>query len=342
MAPKSDRLRTGKLPAELLKSLIADAPLLDERILQGPGVGIDCAVVDVGPRYHVYKSDPITFANDEIGWYAVQVNVNDIATTGATPRWFLFTLLLPAGGATQSQAEQIFEQVYRACEKMDISVIGGHSEITHGIDRPILMGSLVGEVAHDRLITPRGARPGNRILLTKGIPIETTAILARDFPQQAGEILTPAELELAADFLYQPGISVLEDARIAVGAGKVTAMHDPTEGGLSTALWELAQASNCKLVIDIESIPIPAISRKICAHFDLDPFGSIASGALLMAVVDRDAFMIRSALESSGIQCAEIGRVDDGEPEVLRLSGSRVEGWTPPERDEIAKVFERY
>ncbi len=127
------------------------------------------------------KSDPITFATDDIGWYAVQINANDIATTGSTPRWMLATLLLPENQTSPDLVEHIFKQINQAAGALGISLIGGHTEITYDLNRPILMGTLLGEVERSKLIVPSGAQPGDQLLLTKGVPIEATALLAREF-----------------------------------------------------------------------------------------------------------------------------------------------------------------
>ena len=324
-------LPTGKLPSDLLARLLARAPAGDARVVLGPGIGLDCAVVAQGDTLLVYKSDPITFATDEIGWYLVHVNANDIATTGATPRWLLVTALLPEGKTTAEDVERIAEQVYAACREIGVAVIGGHTEITHGLDRPILAGTLIGEVARERLVTPRGAVPGDRVLLTKGVPIEATAILAREFPARLAGALSAAELGRARAFLHDPGISVLRDARVALAAGRVTAMHDPTEGGLAGALWELAEACGRALVVDPAAVPVPELSARICRVFGLDPLAAIASGALLLTAPAADAPRVRRALEADGIPCAEIGVVEEG-PAGVNLPR--------PERDEIAKAWE--
>jgi hydrogenase expression/formation protein HypE len=333
-------LPLGKLPPELLAQILGQVPVHDPRVILGPGIGLDCAVVVLGDTCLVFKSDPITFATDEIGWYAVQVNANDIATTGATPRWFLVTTLLPESGTTSESVEEIAAQVFEACRVLGISVIGGHTEITYGLDRPIIMGTMIGEVSRDELITPRGASPGDRILLTKGVPIEGTAILAREFPDQLGDFLTFDEIRMAADYLYNPGISVVQDARVAAQAGKVTAMHDPTEGGLAGALWELSEACAHTLVIDPRAVHVPLISRKICQVFEINPLETIASGALLLTTPPEDALAICHALQVEGIFCVEIGTVETGSSQVLQ---SAPEGFIllhRPDRDEIARVFE--
>jgi len=333
-------LPLGKLPAPLLASLLARAPVDDPRIVVGPGIGLDCAVVEPGDTLLVCKVDPITFVSDEVGCYLVQVNANDVATTGATPCWLLVTLLLPEHRTTAESAERLLEEVYAACRIQGISVIGGHTEITHGVDRPLAVGALLGTVKRDALITPKGAKHGDRLLLTKGVPIEGTSILAREYADRLRTVLTEEELITAQNFLSEPGISVVRDARIAVGAGTVTAMHDPTEGGLNAALWELAEASGRSLHVDLARVPVAPISAKICAAFGIDPLETIASGALLIAAPAGDAARIRVALEDSAIPCHEIGEVRDGPPAVYRRTESGEERLAWPERDGVARVFE--
>ncbi len=333
-------LPVGKLPVELLQRLLNSAPIMDERVLQGPQFGVDCAVLDLGERLLVLKSDPITFATADIGRYLVQVNSNDIATMGATPRWLLVTALLPENQTSPELVLEIGAGLYAACEEMGISVIGGHTEITHGLERPILAGTLIGEVAREKLITPRGMGPGDQILLTKGVPIEGTALLANEFPERLQGLFSEAEVVEAQGYLIRPGIGVLGDAQIATGAGRVTAMHDPTEGGLAAALWELATAGGKTLLVDVTAVPVPALAARICAAFDLDPLATIASGALLLTVAAGDAPAIISALEEEGIPCAIIGRVAAGPAEV-RLQSTTGQLLPRPERDEIARLYEQ-
>jgi hydrogenase expression/formation protein HypE len=333
-------LPLGKLPQELLANLLASAPIQDERLVLGPGIGLDCAVIDLGSTLLVFKSDPITFASDEIGWYAVQVNTNDIATTGAIPAWFLMTLMLPEDSSTPGLVEEISQQVFTACENISVSVIGGHTEITHGLDRPILVGTMIGEVDRENLITPRGARLGDRVLLSKGVPIEAISILAREFPDRLKGHLSSEEIAQARDYLHTPGISVLREARLAAQTGKVTAMHDPTEGGLAAALWELSDAAGKRIVFDPRSVPIPPLARRICQVFEIDPLSAIASGALLMTAAEEDAQRICQEIELAGIPCAEIGFVDEGPPGVWLTTDSGTRALPRPERDEVARLFD--
>ena len=336
-----DTLPLGKLPPELLAKMLEGAPINDPRLIVGPGIGLDCAVVALGNTCLVFKSDPITFASDEIGWYAVQVNANDIATTGATPRWFLATVLLPEGKVTTEDVEVISTQLYEACRSLEISLIGGHTEITYGLDRPIIAGTMIGEVPEDALITPNGASPGDRLVLTKGVPIEGTAILAREFSQQLEDMCTSEEIQSARAYLYDPGISVVRDAHLAIQAGKVTAMHDPTEGGLAGALWELADACGHTLVIDPQAVLIPPIARKICESFGINPLETIASGALLLTAPPGDSATICRFLQAEGVSCAEIGLVEVGTAGVLQFTKDGTIPLPRPDRDEIARVFDR-
>jgi hydrogenase expression/formation protein HypE len=333
-------LPVGKLPIDLLTSLLARAPVHDPRVLLGPGVGMDCAVIALDDRCLVVKSDPITFATDEIGWYLVQVNANDIATTGALPRWLMLTMLLPEGQASVDMVDEISEQVYRACKEFDISVIGGHTEITYGLSRPILLGTMIGEIEREKLVTPQGAAPGDRILLTKGVPIEATALAGREFGSRLQNVLSAEQLARASDYLHDPGISVLQDAQVAVRAGKVTAMHDPTEGGLSAALWELAEASGRSLLINVEAVPVPEIAARVCQALDLNPLESIASGALILTSPPAEADKIQQALESEGIRCVEIGEVRAGPPVVWEYSPSGESKLSRPARDAITRLYE--
>ena len=333
-------LPVGKLPMTLLKKLLNQTEIKDERVLVGPGIGIDCAVLDLGEKLLVLKSDPITFATDEIGWYAVQINANDLATTGATPRWMMVTALLPEGKTDETLVLKINNQLQLACQKLGICVIGGHTEVTYGIDRPILAGTLIGEVDREALITPRGGAPGDHLLLTKGVPIEATSILAREFPERLAGVLSAEELEQAANFLHDPGIGITRDARTALAAGKVTAMHDPTEGGLTGALWELADACGHALVIDTKAIHIPSISARVCQAFGLDPLATIASGALLLSVAPQDAAAVCAALTTEGIACTQIGTIAKGKAGLWRSIDGERKFWPRPERDEIGKVYE--
>ncbi|MCX7966940.1 MAG: AIR synthase family protein [Armatimonadetes bacterium] len=331
----------GKLDYSLLKELIGDLPL-DERVVVGPRIGEDAAVVDMGDRYLVASTDPITFATDLIGWYAVHVNANDVATMGAKPLWFLATVLLPEGKSDEKLVREIFAQMKGACMSLDISFIGGHSEITPELPRPIVVGTMLGEVEKGKLVTSGGAQVGDAVLVTKGVPIEGTAIIAREKAEELLNREIPKDIiERAQNFLFDPGISVVRDALIACSVANVHAMHDPTEGGLARGLWELAEASLVTIEVDVTNLPVVPEGQQLCQAFGLNPLGTISSGTLLICVAEHEASEVIKALESANISVACVGRVT-GKGEVgvfARQPCGKLERLPDFPKDEIVRIF---
>ena len=328
----------GKLPLNVLDRVLSThTKSTDSRVLIGPRVGEDAAVIDFGDTCLVAKTDPITFATDDIGRYAIHVNANDIATMGAIPRWFLVTVLLPEHHTDDALLDKIFSSLREAAEEIDIAICGGHTEITLGLDRPIVIGQMLGEVAKDRLVQSSNLIPGDRILLTKGLGIEATSLLAREKSEELAAAGIPLKtIDRAANYLINPGISVLKEARIACGTASIHAMHDPTEGGVATALREMAQAANVGLSIDPETLFTTEETQQLCQIFNLDPLGIISSGALLIGLAASDADSVCTAIQDAGIRCDIIGRAED--PSFgIELGNTDLPHF---DRDEIGKVFE--
>jgi hydrogenase expression/formation protein HypE len=333
-------LPVGKLPPQLLQRLLNAHVANDPRVVVGPQVGEDAAVLDIGDRYLVATADPVTFATDELGWYALHVNANDLAVRGARPLWFLATVLLPDGGTTELGVERLFTELREACAELGVALVGGHTEVMAGLPRPIVSGCMLGEVEKDRLVTTGGARPGDVLLLTKGVPLEGAAIIARERAAEAERRgVSPDVLKRARDFLRNPGISVVPEARAACGAARVHAMHDPTEGGVATACWELAQAADVGLHVDRERIPVLREGRVLCEAFGLDPLGTIASGSLLLAVDPADAADVTAACRAAGIDCAQIGRVTEASKGVSLATGGHARPMPTFPQDQITRIF---
>jgi hydrogenase expression/formation protein HypE len=333
-------LPLGKLPGGLLQAVLDKHVRPDPRVIVGPRVGEDAAVIDLGDRYLVATADPITFATDDIGWYALHVNANDVVVRGATPRWFLATLLLPAGTTDEDGVRALFAQLADACEELEVTLVGGHTEITHGITRPIVAGTMLGEVAKDKLVTTGGARVGDAIVLTKGVPLEGAAIIAREKEAEARARGVPAAaIRRAKGFLKSPGISVRPEAEIACELATVHAMHDPTEGGIATALHELADAAGVGLRIDRDRVMVLPEGRLLCEAFGLDPLGTIASGALLMTLDPAEAGVVIHALARESIDCHFIGQVVERAQGVTLVEGTK--SWPLPlyAQDEITRLF---
>jgi hydrogenase maturation factor len=294
----------------------------------------------MGERYLVVKSDPITFATDEIGWYVVHINANDLATMGARPRWLLMTLLLPEKKTDEAMVEEIFAQVSHACQELGVVLCGGHTEITYGLDRPIAVGLMLGEVEKADLVRTAGAQMGDDVILTKGIAIEGTAVLAREQAEVLTAQLGPELVLCGQRFLQDPGISVMHDAEIVCRTGRPHAMHDPTEGGVATGLWELAQASGQGLVVELEKIYLFPETAAFCRALDLDPLGTLASGALLVTAAPEDSSRMVDALISAGIRASVIGTVVEGPSSVWVKSADGLTSLPVFERDELARLFE--
>jgi len=333
-------LPIGKLRAETLQAIFDTHPTKDPRVVVGPRVGEDAAVIDMGDRYLVATTDPITFATAEIAWYALQVNANDVAVRGARPRWFLATLLLPEGKTSDASVETLFAELHAACDELDVALVGGHTEIAHGLDRPIVIGTMLGEVEKAKLVTTGGARVGDAVVLTKGVPLEGAAIIAREKAAELAARGVPAAvIRKARGLLRTPGLSILPEAEIACELAVVHAMHDPTEGGIATALVELAQAAGVGLRIDRERIMVLPEGRVLCEAFGLDPLGTIASGALLMTLAPAEAGIVIHALAREAIDCHFIGQVVDREQGVTLVNGSRQDPMPVFAQDEITKLF---
>lgn len=334
-------LPPGKLPAALLEELLQKETPADPRLLIGPRPGEDAAVIDFGERLLIAKSDPITFATDAIGYYAVNVNANDIASMGGTPRWFLATLLLPEKGTTPDLVRDIFTQIREACRALQVTLVGGHTEITLGLDRPLICGHMLGETTREALVTSAGAQVGDAVLLTKGYPLEGSAIIARERASELADQGFPeSDIARWQGLLFDPGISVVRDAAVLRQVVDVHAMHDPTEGGVATGLRELAGASNVGLRLQAEQLPLLPEGRMLCDAFGLDPLGVIASGALLAAVPAPQAAKAVQACNAAGIDCCDVGRVVTPDEGLLLCSQDATRQLPIFARDEIVKLFE--
>jgi hydrogenase expression/formation protein HypE len=333
------RFPVGKLPIKTLERLLKRNKIKDPRVIVGPGIGEDAAVIDTGgPRYLIAKTDPITFTADQIGWYAVHVNANDIATKGARPLWYLATLLLPEDLTTEDLAEQIFQDTLKACKSIGVTLVGGHTEITNGLSRPIVIGQMLGEVDKERLVRTDGARKGDVIVLTKGIAIEGTAVIAREREEEMLQILGAKTLTRCRNFMHQPGISVLKEALAAAECGHIHAMHDPTEGGLATALHEVARAAGVGLLVRAEAVPVFAETQAICNHYHLDPMGLIASGALLIIVAANQVKNLLSRLREERIPATIIGELTAKSKGVKLLAADGLCDLPLYEQDELTKI----
>ncbi|MGD9873419.1 MAG: AIR synthase family protein [Kiritimatiellia bacterium] len=301
-------LNAGKIDQAALQRFLAYTGTADPQVLLGPKFGEDAGVVRVGPGGLVAASDPVTLAADRIGWYAVNINANDIAVTGGVPRWFLSTLLLPPT-ATGETVESIFLQIHDACRELSVAVIGGHTEVTMNVRQPLICGTMLGTVDPGRIIKTSGARAGDVVIMTRGVCIEGAALLALDRPVESKFILGEERWKKVCNYLHDPGISVVRDARIACEAADVHAMHDPTEGGLNMGLYEMAAASKLGVEVDEDSVLFMDEAVELCERFAMDPLRTLASGTLLIAAAPGEADRILAAYQRNNVRAAVIGRM---------------------------------
>ena len=337
-------LPVGKLKHDFLQQLL---PANDKNagVIVGPQIGEDAAVVALGDTYLVATSDPITFATEDIGLYVVCVNSNDIAAMGAVPKWLLVTLLLPEDATTPAMVRDIMAQLTQACAEFDIALCGGHTEVTQAVTQPVVIGQMLGVTHKDALFTSADARVGDALILTKGLGIEATAIIARECEEQVREKYDDVFLEQAKKYLTHPGISVLKDAQTAVATGGVHAMHDVTEGGVATAVYELATAAELGVVVYSDKLldsPVlyRSTTRILCDMFGLDPLGVISSGALLIASDPEKGEAICQALGTEGISAEVIGAFLPPEDGLWLEDATHTRQPLPVfQTDEIAKLF---
>jgi hydrogenase maturation factor len=252
----------------------------------------------------------------------------------------MVTALLPPG-TTEGEVEAHFRELRDACVERSVSLVGGHTEVTTAVTRTILIGVLLGEPRGGALLRPGGARPGDVLLLTKAIAIEGTALLARELADRMRGVLDPAVVERAASLLVEPGISVVPEAMAVLDAGGVSALHDPTEGGLATGVRELALAAGCGATVEREAVPVLPETEAIAGALDLDPLGMLASGSLLIAAAPDAADRLISAGHGIGVLLTRIGEVTPWAGRfMLRTAG--VERELPLyETDEIGRAMTR-
>ncbi|MFQ3549992.1 MAG: AIR synthase-related protein [Armatimonadota bacterium] len=329
-------MKTGKLHSDILEKLLQDIKISDDVII-GPWVGVDSAVVRVSNDIVIVASDPITFTTDNIGYYSVCVNINDIAVAGALPRFFLATVLLPPS-SSESDAQNVINQIKIECEKWNISLIGGHTEFTESVNSLIVNGCMIGFPIGEKIYSSAGVNVGDDLVLVGSIAYEGCSIIATHYEEKLIEIGVDKKIiHTAQNYIKNPGICILKYAIQAVKSANISAMHDPTEGGIANAIYEMAKASNVGFIIDKYAIEITKEADIICKNMNIDPLGLISSGCLLVSVDSSDTQKLIKSYNSNDITAGVIGRAVDVSLGVKYSNGEKVAEF---ERDEIARIFE--
>ena len=327
-------MKIGKIPESVLKrSILKQIRTRRSEVLLGADVGEDCAAVKLREdEIFVLSTDPITGTTEDIGSLSIQVTLNDLASAGAEPVGVLITALLPEY-MEEPEIRAVMQQAESACAKANVQIMGGHTEITDAVSRPVLTVTGVGKAKEGSLVSTAGAKAGMDIVMTKWAGLEGTSILAKEKKE---ELLTRfSESFLLEAQRFDQMLSVLPESSVAVQFG-VSAMHDVTEGGIFGALWEMAERSGVGLEIELKKIPLRQETVEICEFFGLNPYGLISSGSMLMASADGNGLVL--SLKKAGIHAVVIGKAAAGNDRVL-INGEERRFLEPPKTDELYKAF---
>ena len=326
-------LAEGKLPIELLQRLLrhtSSSPML----AVGARPGEDAAVAPGAPML-VITADPITFTDERIGAYTVAVTSNDIVAMGGSPMYLTTTILL-APGATEEELEKIFVDISEACRKVGILWVGGHTEVTRAVRRTVVCGQAVGFLTGEPLSTG-GARPGDRLCMTKWVGLEGTTTIGRRKPDESLAALGTNAFDAVLGWLDDPGLSIAEEGRALEGL-RLTSGHDPTEGGIAMGIHEICRCSGVGALVRYESLPIREETRRLCEHFGLDPLGLLSSGVFLFTAEPTTAQIACNELGARDIPCALIGEILPLDSGVWLEQGGERRPLRSSEQDEIVKL----
>jgi len=315
----------GKLPPKLLeKYIFSRIGVRDLDVLVGPSIGEDSAVIKFGDKYLVLHVDPITGAVELIGWLSVHISCNDISVSGARPRWLLPVLYMPED-SDENFIDILTKQIDKAAKEIDAMIIGGHTEFTPGLKRPMISMTAVGIVDREKLVRTGGANVGDKVLMTKYAGLEGTTILASDFYRELIKAGIDEDMIKSGKKLIK-NISVVEEALILAENKYASSMHDPTEGGLIGGLTEIAYASKKTIEIWEDKIPVLDITMEFSKALDIDYLKLISSGVLIATVPDEYLDDAVSILRNKNIKVSVIGVVKEYTGDLLilnRRDGSR-------------------
>ncbi len=290
------------------KYIYARLGIKDPNVIVGPQIGEDSAVIDIGnDKVLVVHSDGITGAIELLGWLAIHIVSNDIAVTGAKPRWYLSTFYLPEN-ASEEVIDEITSQMDAAAKEIGVMIVGGHTEFTPRLGRPLIATVAIGITNKSNFVRTEGTRPGDRVIMTKVAAIEGTAILSTDFREILLKRGIKEEiLESAKRFIKD--VSVVKEALALAERRITTSMHDPTEGGILGGLSEIAYASKTTLEVWEDKIPIALETSMICEALGIDPLRLISSGSLVATVPDDKVNEALGVLRSVNVKAEVIGEV---------------------------------
>ena len=334
-------IRVGKVPYSTLRRILSLCSTVERKeVIIGPSLGEDAAVIRIDDTNYilVVHTDPITEAFSRLGWLSINVAANDIAVTGARPSWFTVTILMPSG-STDEDIVSLAKEVFEAAHGLGGVVVGGHTEVSPGISKPILVTTAMGITKLEYFVKTGGAKPGSLVFQVKPAALEGTAIIAHDFHGKLVSMgVSESVINQAREFINE--ISVVKPAITLAEKGIVESMHDPTEGGLIGGLIELARASHVSLNIDDSNIIVRKETEIISNALGIDWMKLVSSGAIIGTIKPEYIDDFLNVMQKLGLEFSIIG-------EVLRYSGFDVflkrenkfyKGYV---RDEISRLFDK-
>lgn len=336
----------GKISPEIFNELIF--PRLgakNESILVGPQHGVDVGIVEIGGEAVSFTCDPVfivpEYGWERAAWFAIHILASDSVTSGLKPKFLAIDLNLPME-MTKKQLEIMWDTMHRECQRLGIAVITGHTARYENCHYPMVGGAtVVGIGEKDEYVTPRMAKAGNKIIITKGPAIEATGIFATMFPRLIEREFGHDFSQKARQIFYQ--MSVVEDAMTAISVGVrengVTAMHDATECGVWGGLYEVAQAAGLGVRIDKGKIVIENGVAEICRFFDIDPYSSISEGTLIITCREAKAEAVVQALARKGIKSSIAGELTEPAKGMILVENSQEKKLEHPIVDPFWKAF---
>jgi hydrogenase expression/formation protein HypE len=326
-------MKIGKLSNEQLKQIVLkQINYKRDDVLLRSDVGEDCAGIAFGDEICLLTTDPITGSASEVGKLAVHISCNDIASNGAAPIALLLTILAPES-TTEEELSQVMAQAHLEASKLNVEIIGGHTEITDAVNRIVVSSTAVGKQKKEDFITNKKIQMGDLILMTKFAGVEGTGIIAYEKEAILDQYLSEDELKTAKEFLNL--ISVVKEGVIA-GKHNVTSMHDVTEGGVLGALWEICEGGGLGGIVTYENIPIHPVTEKICEFFNINPLRLISSGTMMITISPDDYNELKEDFEKNNLSLECIGVVTA--KDIYLEKRGRLTYVTPPDKDELYKV----
>jgi hydrogenase maturation factor len=336
----------GKISPEIFNELIF--PRLgakSDKVLVGPQHGVDVGIVEIGDKVVSFTCDPVfivpEYGWERAAWFAIHILVSDAVTCGLKPKFLSIDLNLPME-MTKEQLEIVWDTMHRECERLGISVICGHTARYENCHYPMVGGAtIIGVGDKDEYVTPKMAKAGDKIIITKGPAIEATGIFATMFPHIIEKKFGPGFSQKAQQIFHE--MSVVEDAMTAVGVGirdnGVTAMHDATECGIWGGLYELAQAAGLGVRVEKEQIVVEECVEEICGYFGIDPYAAISEGTLIIACRQHKAGELVEALSQKGIKCSIVGELTESNEGMVLIERGKERRLEHPIVDPFWRAF---